>query len=244
MTYCVGVMLNEGLVMMSDTRTNAGVDQVASVRKMTVLNGMDDRVMVLLAAGNLATTQAVISLVSERVESREGEDSLFSTSTMFNAARLVGRTLRDVIEADGEAVRETGGDPGASFLLGGQINGRPVRLFQIYDAGNFIEATSDTPFLQIGETKYGKPVLDRTISPETPMPQAVKAALLSFDSTMRSNVSVALPIDVMTYRSDSFDAKHQFRVDENDAYFERIRRRYGQGINRLVQRIEDPDWGF
>ncbi len=242
MTYCLGMLLEDGLVFAADSRTNAGVDHIATFRKLAVFERPGERVMVLLSAGSLATSQAVVSLVSERLGARKGEDSLFKSRTMFNAARIVGRALREVDDADAEHVRAQGADPGASFILGGQIKGRAPRLFQIYGAGNFIEATPETPYLQIGETKYGKPILDRLLNHRTLMPAAVKCALLSFDSTMRSNLSVGLPIDILCYRGDSFASDHRVQITADDSYFAQIRERYNAGIDKLFDRLPEPDW--
>ena len=240
MTYCVGMLLADGLVLAADTRTAAGVDHVASFRKLSVFTQPDERVIALMSAGNLATSQSVVSVVSERLGSRKGEDSLFETSSMFNAARIVGSVLREVMRNDAETVRASGADPGTSFLVAGQVADRPPRLFQVYEAGNFIEATPETPFLQIGETKYGKPILDRVVSHDMTLGDAAKAALISFDSTMRSNVSVGLPIDLMIYRRDALDGGTRVEVSAEDAYFGGMRRAFGDGITALFDSIEAP----
>lgn len=242
MTYCLGMLLEDGLVFAADSRTNAGVDHVATFRKLAVFERPGERAMVLLSAGSLATPESVVSLVGERLGARKGEASLFKSRTMFNAARIVGGALREVTDADGEHVRAHGADPGASFILGGQIKGRPPRLFQIYGAGNFIEATPETPYLQIGETKYGKPILDRLLSHRTSLRAAAKCALLSFDSTMRSNLSVGPPLDVLCYRRDSLTTEHRFQITADDPYFARIREGYGKGIAKLFDRLPEPDW--
>jgi putative proteasome-type protease len=240
MTYCVGVLLNDGLVLAADSRTSAGVDYISTFRKLTVFEAPGDRFLVLMAAGNLATSQAVVTMVSERLEEGTEETSLFKAPTMFGAARVVGNALREVIATDGPSVRSENADPTASFLLGGQINSRSPRLFQIYNAGNFIEATPETPFLQIGETKYGKPILDRVIRFDMSLERAAKAALISFDSTMRSNISVGPPIDLVVYRRDIYRAEHRIEVAEGDRYFDGLRRRYGEGLARLFDRLPDP----
>ena len=241
MTYCIGVLLKDGLVMAADSRTSAGVDYVSTFRKLTVFERPGDRVFALAAAGNLATTQAVVSLVSERLGSRNGDDELFGTGSMFSAAEIVGRTLRTVIEEHGDSVRDSGGDAAASFILGGQIKNRPPRLFMIYAAGNFIEATPESPFLQIGENKYGKPILDRTIRHDMPVPRAVTAALVSFDSTMRSNLSVGPPIDLITIRDGGLEIDKHIIIQEDDPYFRDLRARYGDGIVALFGNLPDPD---
>jgi len=242
MTYCVGILLRDGLVVAADSRTNAGVDYVSTFRKMAVYELPGDRFITLMSAGNLATSQAVFSMVSERLEQGTDENSLFRAPTMFNAARVVGNALREVINTDGPSVRAENADPSASFIVGGQIAGRPVRLFQIYSAGNFIEATPETPFVQIGETKYGKPILDRVVDYDMPLDRAAKAALVSFDSTMRSNISVAPPIDLIIYRRDTFKAHKRLVIYEDDDYFWTLRKRYGEGVTRVFDRLPDPQF--
>lgn len=242
MTYSLGLLLRDGLVLAADTRTAAGVDQIATFRKLTVFERTDDRVIALVTAGNLATSQSVVTLVSERLGERKGQASVFKSQSMFNVARIVGNVLREVLEEDGPAVRAAGAEPGSSFLVAGQIKGRPPRLFQIYEAGNFIEATSETPFLQIGETKYGKPILDRLIRYDGDLAHAAKVALLSFASTMRSNISVAPPIDMLIYRRDALDGGKQVRIEADDPYFVALQARYGAGIEDLVEGLDAPDW--
>lgn len=241
MTYCLGVLLRDGLVMAADSRTNAGVDYVSTFRKLTVFEEPGERVIALATAGNLATSQAVTSIVSERLGARMGEDSIYASKTMFNVAQIVGRTLQQVIAENGEHVRENGGDPSATFILGGQIKDRSPRLFLIYPAGNFIEATADTPFLQIGENKYGKPILDRTISHEMPIERAITASLVSFDSTMRSNLSVGLPIDLITVLAGKQRVERQISIEEDDPYFTALRQSYGDGIVSVFENLPDAD---
>ena len=188
MTYCLGILLNDGVVMAADSRTNAGVDHISTFRKLNVFEKPGERVIALATAGNLATSQAVVSLVSERLGDPHGENGILAADSMFAVARIVGSTLRQVIEEHGEAVREDGGDPRATFILGGQIESRSPRLFLIYAAGNFIEATHETPFLQIGENKYGKPILDRTVNFDMPMDRAGEsgAGVVRFDHAKQS----------------------------------------------------------
>lgn len=243
MTYCVGILLENGLVFAADSRTNAGVDHVMTFRKLTTFEAPGDRVMVLMSAGNLATTQAVVTLVSERLDERTEEHSLYHATSMFQAARLVGNALREVIDTDGEYVREVGADPSASFILGGQIAGRPPRLFQIYPAGNFVEATPDTPYFQIGEIKYGKPILDRVTEYQMSLKRAVKGALVSFDSTMRSNVSVGLPIDVVVYRRDALKIEERVVIEPENTYFRILRENYSSGIMTMFDGLPDPTIG-
>jgi putative proteasome-type protease len=241
MTYCVGILVRDGLVLAADSRTNAGVDHIATVRKLALFERPGDRVMVLLSAGNLATTQAVVTLLAQRLGDGPEPANLFAARTMFDAARMVGGALREVMAHDGEHVRPHG-DPSATFLFAGQLSGERHRLFLIYPAGNFIEATPETPFLQAGETKYGKPILDRVITYEAGLAEATKCALLSFDATMRSNLSVAPPIDLLCYRAGSLRAEMRVDIAKDDAYFSRLRAEYSRGILDLVQRLPAPGW--
>ncbi len=240
MTYCVGLRLNRGIVFASDTRTNAGFDNIASFRKMHVFEVKGDRVIVLLTAGNLAVTQAVISLLSEQIDTPgDGADTLHTVTTMFQAARLVGAAMRNVREIDGEALGLTADSFSASFILGGQIKGEAPRLFQIYNEGNFIEATGDTPFFQIGEHKYGKPILDRVAVPEMRMGVAAKLVLLSFDSTLRSNLSVGMPIDLLIYRKDTFEIGEQRRIEQDDEYFRKLSAGWSEALREAFAKIEE-----
>ncbi len=241
MTYCVAMKLAEGLVMASDSRTNAGVDHIATFCKMAVFEHPGQAVMTLLSAGNLATTQSTISLLRQRIQG-DGEH-IFNQKSLYDVAVLVGSTLREVVERDSPKVpRQDGVDFGSSFLLGGQIKGEDVRLFNIYPQGNFIEASSETPYFQIGESKYGKPILDRVIRYETSLSEASKCVLISFDSTIKSNVSVGLPIDLMRYRKDSLVLREKYRVEESDPYFREIRQAWSAGLRRTFESIPDPDW--
>ncbi|MEM7224747.1 MAG: peptidase [Pseudomonadota bacterium] len=241
MTYCLGILLSSGLVLASDSRTNAGVDQIAKVRKLAVFEQPGSRVIALLSAGNLATTQAVVTTFKEGLGCADGGCDLDQAKSLFEAARMVGQVLRDVLARDAEHVKAVG-DPSAGFLLGGQIAGERPRLFQIYSAGNFIEASPRTPFLQIGETKYGKPILDRTVSFELDITRAAKAAILSFDATMRSNLSVAPPIDLLCYHADSFSAETKIKLNNEDPYFAALREGYGRGLLELVDGLPSPPW--
>jgi putative proteasome-type protease len=242
MTYCVGMLLKDGLVFASDSRTNAGVDHVSTFRKLATFAVPGERFMVLLSAGNLATTQAVVTQLNERLDGASGDLTLFTAASMFEAATIIGTTLRSVLELNATFVQAQEGDPYASFLLGGQIAGRPPRLFQVYSAGNFIEASPETPFMQIGETKYGKPILDRTVRHAMPLKRAAMAALISFDSAMRSNLGVAPPIDLLVYRNDSFRPELKVEIDEADTYFGALRREYGKGILQVFESLPDPEW--
>ena len=237
MTYCVALSLADGLVFVCDSRTNAGVDHIATFRKLHLFGVPGERLIVLQSAGNLATSQSVVSLLRQRWGSSQG--SLHSVSTLFDAAGLVGATLREVLARDGGATLGQGVDLGCSFLLGGQIGSEPPRLFNLYPQGNFIEASSDTPYFQIGESKYGKPILDRALRHDTPLEQALRCALISFDSTIRSNLSVGMPLDVLVYRSGSLQVPRGSRVHEGDAYFEQIRAHWGGGLRQLLSELPE-----
>ena len=243
MTYAVSFLLEQGLVFASDSRTSAGVDRVSIARKMTIFEQPGDRFMTLLSSGNLAITQAVIRHLQEDLETG-GEGDLFAAPSMFAATRMVGAALRKVHDIDAESMQEQGHGFNASFIMGGQVDGGEARIFMIYSAGNFIEATVEAPYLQIGETKYGKPILDRLLSHGTAIPTAAKCALLSFDSTMRSNLSVGPPLDFLCYRRDSFTSDERFQITANDPYFTRIRESYRKGIDKLFDRLPEPDWGI
>lgn len=240
MTYCVAMKLADGLVMASDTRTNAGVDHVATFCKMTVLEKPGEEVIVLLSAGNLATTQSTVNLLRRRLHTEQ--DNLFTQQSMYDVACLVGATLREVIERDSAKVpMQSGIDFGSSFLLGGQIRGEEPRLFNIYPQGNFIEATVETPYFQIGESKYGKPILDRVVTYDTSLSEAAKCVLISFDSTIRSNISVGLPIDLLCYARDALKVTQKQRVQESDPYFQSIRKAWSEGLRNLFAQLPDPE---
>jgi putative proteasome-type protease len=240
MTYCLGILLDDGLVLAADSRTNAGVDQIALTRKLTFFHRDGDRMLGLMSAGNLATAQAVVALLHQDCDDG-GQTSLMSVPTMFGAAQLVGDTLRRVMARDGKFVKPFG-NPEASFILAGQIAGESHRLFEIYSAGNFIEAGDDTPFLQIGETKYGKPILVRMIRHDSNLLDACKCALLSMDATIRSNLSVAPPIDLLCYRRDSLVPQIYSRIEDADAYLNRLRDGYGNGLRDLFHALPQPPW--
>ena len=241
MTYCLGIVLPAGLVLASDSRSNAGVDQVTRVRKFELFAQPGSRVIVILSAGNLATTQSVTTQLREMLNTGDAQD-LYAARSMFEVARIVGDKLREVIQRDGPSVQPYG-DPSGSFLVGGQITGETPRLFQIYSAGNFIEASLRSCFLQIGETKYGKPILDRALTPDMPLDQAAKLALLSFDATLRSNLSCGMPIDILRYDTDSFSATNMTMLKEDDAYWNSLRNGYGDGLAGLVKMLPPPpDW--
>jgi putative proteasome-type protease len=242
MTYCLGIVLPAGLVLASDSRSNAGVDQVTRVRKFELFTQPGSRVIAILSAGNLATTQSVTSQLREMLSSGTTDD-LYAARSMFEVARIVGDKLRAVIACDGPSVTPYG-DPTGSFLVGGQIAGETPRLFQVYSAGNFIEASLRSSFLQIGETKYGKPILDRALTPDCPLNEAAKLALLSFDATLRSNLSCGPPIDIMRYETDSFSIANMTMLKEDDSYWNTLRNGYGDGLSGLVKMLPPPpDWG-
>jgi putative proteasome-type protease len=243
-TYCLGIISPDGLVLASDSRSNAGVDQVARVCKLSLLTVPGERVIVILGAGNLATTQSVVGQIHQAAGGGVAGQDVNMAPTMFDIAAMVGDKLRDVIARDGRFV-EPYGDPSASFLVGGQIRGGPHRLFEIYSAGNFVEAFPRYNFLQIGETKYGKPILDRALRPDSPLDEAAKLALLSFDATIRSNLSVGLPIDILRYRADSFTTDDLATLDDANPYWSDLRAGYSDGLNALIERLPSPPihWG-
>jgi len=246
MTYCVGLKLQDGLVMMADTRTNAGLDNIATFRKLTVLERPGDRVIGLMTAGNLAVSQAIINMVTDDgVPGDEGEDwrTLYDVTGMLDAAHLVGRAVREVYKRDGGAYQMQA-EFGVSIIMGGQVQQGQMRLFQIYSAGNFIEATEDTPYLQIGEHKYGKPILDRVAKHEKSVADGLKLALISMDSTMRSNLSVGLPIDLIVYQKDSLRVGLQHRINEDDEYFRGLRQAWSDALAKAYLEIPSPDWAF
>jgi putative proteasome-type protease len=233
--------LDEGLLFASDSRTNAGVDHVSTFSKMAVFEKPGERAIVLLNSGNLATTQTVVNRVRKQISHEDS--SLMTVESMFDAAELVGRHLREVIISHcAGGMQQSGIDFSALFLVGGQIGDEAPRLFLLYPQGNFIETCIDTPFFQIGESKYGKPIIDRVVKPETPLNQALKCALVSFDSTMRSNLSVGLPIDIALIRRDARAVSFRHRVDSDDRYFAAIRNGWSQGLRKVFNELPAPDW--
>ncbi len=245
MTYCVAMRLNAGLVFLSDSRTNAGMDQISTFRKMTVYEKPGERVLVLMTAGNLAITQAVKQLLDkESIEGPDGEAvTLWNATTLFDVARIVGSAVRKVHARDAEALKKHGIDFNCSLIIGGQIKGETMRLFNVYAAGNFVEAGIDgVCYFQIGESKYGKPVIDRVVTPHTPLEEAAKCALISMDSTLKSNLSVGLPLDMMVYTADSLKADQLVNIDESNAYFRMIRSTWGQRLRQVFDSIPDPSW--
>jgi putative proteasome-type protease len=241
MTYCVAVTVDSGLVMASDSRTHAGVDHVASFCKMRVYERPGERVLTLLCAGNLAVTQGAINCLEHQMRD-DAAEHLLSAFSMDRAASLVGRAMREVQERDGLYLAQHNIDGSASFLLGGQIRGERHRMFHVYTEGNFIEATAETPFFQIGETKYAKPILDRVITRATGLPDAAKCVLVSFDATMRSNISVGPPIDIVRYERDTLRVTLRERIGEHDPYLQTIRREWETGLLRLFAQLPEPPW--
>lgn len=230
----------DGLVFLSDTRTNAGVDHVSTFRKMTVFEQPGERVLVLLTAGNLALTQSVVQLLTDPAV--PGKESLWTVPTLFEAARLVGDAVREVHKEHAAALQEFNVEFNCSFLLGGQIHGQKMRLFQIYAAGNFIEASTMNPYFQIGEAKYGKPIIDRVVTPFTPLDELAKCALISMDSTLRSNVSVGLPLDLLVYEKDSLRVTKFALIDHDNQYFQMIHSSWGERLRQVFGEIPDPEW--
>ncbi|MEO8005478.1 MAG: peptidase [Betaproteobacteria bacterium] len=242
MTYCVGVLLDGGLIFASDSRTHAGVDNFAKFCKMTVFDRTGDRVIVLLSSGNLAGTQAVVSVLRQRCGVDDGKLNLWTARTMFDVAVIVSDAMREIEHRDGAYLEQSDLTFNASFILGGQIKGEPPRLFRIYSEGNFIEAGLETPFLQTGETKYGKPIIDRVITPSTSLTEATKCVLVSFDSTMRSNLSVGMPIDLLCYEKDSLEIRMRRSFDHGDAYFATLSKEWSDGTRAVFRQLSDLKW--
>ena len=245
MTYCIGIRLNAGLVFLSDSRTNAGIDQISTFRKMMVYEKPDDRFMVLLSAGNLSISQSVREILQlEQIDRGIGLPPLtiWNADSMYDAARVLGSAVRRVFQQDGPALQAAGIDFNASMVFGGQIKGEAMRMFLVYSAGNFIEATRETCFFQVGESKYGKPILDRVLTPATPLAEAAKCALVSMDSTLKSNLSVGLPLDLLVYQEGSFQSDQVVCIDENNPYFQMIHSTWGQRLREVFEGIADPVW--
>jgi len=242
MTYCVGLYLDQGLVLLSDTRTNAGVDHISTFSKMQVEEIPGERMVALLSSGNLAISQAVWNRLQEGVWLDGQLHTLRDVPTMFRAAQIVGAAVRAVFDADGPSLRAQGIAFDVALLLGGQIGGQAQRLFMIYAAGNFIEATADTPFLQIGEHKYGKPILDRVLTPATTLANGVKLALVSMDSTLRSNLTVGMPLDLLVYREGTQRVALRRRITEEDAYFRAVRDGWSDSLRDAYRAMPEPDW--
>lgn len=245
MTYCAGILVDDGLVMIADTRTNAGVDNISTYRKLHMIETPGQRALAICSAGNLSVTQATLSLLREGVRNPETDEleTLESAPTMFRAAQLVGWAVRRMTDDVKAALDEAGIDYGVRFLFGGQIAGGPPALYLIYGQGNFIECSEDTHFLQIGEHKYGKPILDRAVSAEMDLYDALKLGLISFDSTMRSNLAVGAPLDMCVIRRDALKVELHHRVDADDPYFHDLRERWSAALRAAHQAIEPPPYG-
>jgi putative proteasome-type protease len=244
MTYCCGILVRDGLVMIADTRTNAGLDNISTFRKLHIFNKPGERILAVASAGNLAISQSVLSTLTEGVENPEtGEmETLLNAPTMFQAAQRLGRAIRQVHQMEDPALRAEDVSFDVSFLFGGQIKGARMRLFMVYSAGNFIECTTDTPYLQIGEHKYGKPVLDRAITYDVDLYDALKVGLVSMDSTMRSNLGVGMPIDVLIVRPDVCDAELNYRIEAGEPYFHDLRARWSAALRAAHQSIPRPPY--
>jgi putative proteasome-type protease len=244
MTYCVGIRLDAGLVFLSDSRTNAGLDQFSTFRKMIVYERPGERFMSMLSAGNLSISQSVREVLQvEKIDNGdEPPITIWNARSMFDAARVLGSAMRRVYSQDGPSLKAAGIDFNAAMILGGQIRGEAMRMFLVYSAGNFIESTRETPYFQIGESKYGKPILDRVITPKTSLDEAAKCALVSMDSSLKSNLSVGLPLDLLVYREGEFRSDHMVCIDDQNPYFQMIRGTWGQRIREVFEGIDDPRW--
>jgi putative proteasome-type protease len=244
MTYCVGIKLDAGLVFLSDSRTNAGLDQISTFRKMIVYEKAGDRFMVMLSAGNLSISQSVREIL--QVEKLDNGDqppiTIWNATSMYDAVRVLGSAMRRVYDQDGPSLKQSGIDFNATMVFGGQIGGEAMRLFLVYSAGNFIEATRETCYFQVGESKYGKPVLDRMITPATPLDEAAKCALVSMDSTLKSNLSVGLPLDLLVYEAGRLQTQQIVCIDDQNPYFQMIRGNWGHKLREVFESIEDPQW--
>ncbi|HZF79282.1 MAG TPA: proteasome-type protease [Rubrivivax sp.] len=245
MTYCIGIKLDAGLVFLSDSRTNAGLDAISMFRKMIIYEQPGDRFMVMLSAGNLSISQSVRELLQvEKIDNGHGEPiTIWNAKSMFDAARVLGAAVRRVHDQDAHALKQAGVDFNANMIFGGQIKGEPMRLFLVYSAGNFIEATRETCFFQIGESKYGKPILDRVLVPGTELDEAAKCALVSMDSTIRSNLSVGPPVDLLVYEAGALRCDRQAVLDYDTPYFRMIHSTWAQRLREVFESIDDPHWG-
>jgi putative proteasome-type protease len=246
MTYCVAIKLDAGLVFLSDSRTNAGLDQISTFRKMIVYEKPGDRFMVMLSAGNLSISQSVREIL--QVEKISADDpnappiTIWNATSMFDAVRVLGSAVRRVHAQDGKSLQAAGVDFNSTMIFGGQIAGEAMRLFLVYSAGNFIESTRETCYFQAGESKYGKPVLDRMITPDTPLDEASKCALVSMDSTLKSNLSVGLPLDLLVYENNALQCNQLVCIDEHNPYFQMVRTSWGQRLRQVFESLDDPQW--
>jgi len=242
MTYCVAMSLDAGMIFASDSRTNAGVDQIARFSKMRVFAREGNRVIVTLSSGNLSLTQNAVNILEQKARGGDNGLNLWNAESMFEVARMLGDALREVKTRDGPYLALNNIDSNANFIVGGQIKGEPARLFDVYSEGNFIEATPETCYFQIGESKYGKPVIDRVVNRRTSLLDATKCTIVSFDSTMRSNISVGLPIDLLVYETNSLSVRIQRRIEESDPYFQMVHNQWGEGLRRVFAQLPNPDW--
>jgi putative proteasome-type protease len=245
MTYCVAARLNAGLVFLSDSRTNAGIDQISTFRKAMVYERTGDRFITLLSAGNLSISQSIREILQTHTmidPEQELPVTIWNARSMFDVARVLGSAVREIHKRDGRALRDQGVDFNVSMILGGQIDGEGTRLFQIYSAGNFIEATAETCFFQIGESKYGKPVLDRILTPKTTLDEAAKCLLVSMDSTLKSNLSVGLPLDMVIYSANTLGNAKIMCLDESNPYFQHVHTSWGPRLREAFDAIANPAW--
>jgi putative proteasome-type protease len=245
MTYCVGILVDQGLILLADTRTNAGLDNISTFRKLNLFTKPGEHVLALACAGNLSVSQTVISFITEGFLNEEtGEiETIETAKSLFSAAQLIGRAIRKVRDSDGPGMEAANITFDVSFLFGGQIRGEPMRLFMIYAAGNFIECGQDAPFLQIGEHKYGKPILDRAVKHTTDMYDALKIGLISMDSTMRSNLGVGLPIDIAVIGRNTLDVEVSHRIEAGEPYFHDLRERWSAALRAAHMAIPRPPYG-
>lgn len=245
MTYCAGILVNDGLVMIADTRTNAGIDNISTYRKLHLFEVPNERALAICSAGNLSITQGALSLLREGVRNPDTEEieTLESAPTMFRAAQLVGWAVRKIVADVKAGLDDAGIEYNANFLFGGQIHGGPPALYLVYGQGNFIQCSEDTHFLQIGEHKYGKPILDRGITAEIDLYDALKLGLISFDSTMRSNLAVGAPLDLCIIRRDALKVELRQRIEADDPYFNDLRERWSTALREAHLAIERPPYG-
>lgn len=241
MTYCVALKLDAGMVFASDSRTNAGIDQISCFKKMRSFVNEGDRVITIMSSGNLSITQNAINLLEQQGRHSDVRN-MWNVESLFDVAQLLGECLREVRQHDGVFLAQNNVDASANFLIGGQVRGEAMRLFLVYAEGNFIEAGEETPYFQIGETKYGKPIIDRVIRPDTALSDAIKCLMVSFDSTMRSNLSVGLPIDLACITPESFRLELQQHISQDDPYFAQISRRWSDGLRGVFASLPNPDW--
>jgi putative proteasome-type protease len=242
MTYCVAIRLESGMLFASDSRTNAGVDHIATFCKMRVYEKRGDRVIVLLSSGNLAMTQGVVHLLDRQQHEPDHQRTIWSVPSLYDVAQIAGDALREMQRRDGPSLMQAGLDASANLIIGGQIAGEAPRLFHVYPQGNFIETSFETPYFQLGESKYGKPILDRVLTPTTTHREAAKCVLISFDSTIRSNISVGLPIDLLWYERDTFRVARQQKIRDGDPYWTMLRNGWGSGLRKVFGDMPNPDW--